>query len=92
MASGLCPHASVCGGGSGWRTWRPNRKHFMPRISMLVDAFLEATGAKVVEVDVACCWSDKGAFADVISHLDNLAQCLPPSAAPHTLCWSRHLG
>ena len=75
---------------------------FMPQISMLVDAFLEATGAKVVEVDVVSCWSelrqivlqqrDKGAFADVLSHLDNLAQCLPPSAAPHALCWSGHLG
>ena len=39
------------------RTWRPNRKHFKPQISMLVDAFLEATGTEVVKVDVACCWS-----------------------------------
>ena len=73
----------------------------MPQISMLVDAFLEATGADVVEADVAHCWSelpqtvpqqrDKGAFADVISHLDNLAQCLPMRKAwdelvcPHLL-------
>ena len=86
------------------RMWKPNRKCFMPQICMLLDAFLEATGAKVVEADVARCWSeppqtipwqrDEGAFADVISHLDNLAQCLPtrkawdelvclpPSAAP----------
>ena len=73
------------------RTWRPNGKHFMPQISMLVDAFLEATGAKVVEADVARCWSeppqtvlwqrDKGTFVDVISHLDNLAQYLPTRKA-----------
>ena len=66
-------------------------KHFMPQISMLVDAFLEATGAEVVEADVACCWSeppqtmlqqrDEGAFVDVISHLDNLAQHLPTRKA-----------
>ena len=66
------------------RMWKPNGKHFTPQISMLVDAFLEATGAKVVKADVACCWSeppqtipwqrDEGTFADVISHLDNLAQ------------------
>ena len=37
------------------RTWRPNGKCFTPQISMLVDTFLEATGAKVVKVDVANC-------------------------------------
>ena len=58
---------------------------------MLVDTFLEATGAKVVKADVACCWSrppqtipwqrDEGAFTDVISHPHNLAQCLPTRKA-----------
>ena len=69
------------------RTWRPNGKHFMSQISMLVNAFLEVTGAKVVEADVAHYWSklpptilqqrDEGTFADVISHFDNLGQCQP---------------
>ena len=81
---------------------------------MLVDAFLEITGAEVVEADGACCWSeppptipwqrDEGAFADVISHLDNPAKCwptrkawdelvcLPPSAVPCSPHQSRHLG
>ena len=63
----------------------------MPQISMLVYAFLEVTGAKVVKADVACCWSeppptvpwqrDEGTFADVISCLDNLAQHLPTRKA-----------
>ena len=96
------------------RMLRPNGKHFTPQTSMLVDAFLEVTGAEVVEGDVACCWSelpptvpwqrDEGAFASVISHLDNLAQCHPtrkawdelvcllPPVAPCSLCQSRHLG
>ena len=88
------------------RTWRPNGKHFTSEISILVDAFLEVTNMEVVEADVTCCWSeppqtilqrkDGGTFANVISHLDNLAQCLPmrkawdelvcppPSAVPRT--------
>ena len=96
------------------RMWRPNGKRFTPQISMLVDAFLEVDGAKVVKADVACCWSklpptvpwqrDEGTFANVTSHLDNLAQqqpmrkawdelvCLPPPAAPRSPCQSRHLG
>ena len=67
------------------RTWRPNGKCFTPQISMLMDTFLEVTNTEVVEVDIACCWSeppqtvpqqkDEGTFANVISHLDNLAQC-----------------
>ena len=96
------------------RTWRQNGRHFTPRISILIDAFLEVTNAEVMEADVMHCWSeplktiplqrDEGAFAHVISYLDNLAQCLPtrkawdelvcppPSAVPHTLCWNGHLG
>ena len=73
------------------RMWRPNGKHFMPQISMLVDAFLEVTSAVVVKADVAHCWSeppptipwqrDKGTFVNVISHLDNLAQHQPTRKA-----------
>ena len=44
------------GKATDWRTWRPNRKCFTPQISMLVYAFLEATGAEMVEADVAHCW------------------------------------
>ena len=96
------------------RTLRPNRKHFTPQICMLVDAFLEVTSAEVVKEDVAPCWSeplltilrqrDEGTFADVISQLDNLAQCQPmrkacdelvcppPPAAPCSPHCSGHLG
>ena len=96
------------------RTWKPNGRCFPPQISLLVDAFLEVTNAEVMEADVMCCWSeplktiplqkDRGAFAHVISYLDNLAQCLPtrkawdelvcqpPSAVPCTPCRSGHLG
>ena len=91
MAPGLCLHASVHGDAMDGRTWRPNRKCFMPQISMLVDTFLEATGTEVIEADVAHCWSelpqtipqqrDEGTFADVISHLDNLVQHLPTRRA-----------
>ena len=109
------PHAlQHVGEAADGRTWRPNGRHFTLQISLLVDAFLEVTNAEVMEADVACCWSeppktfplqrDKGAFAHVISYLDNLAQCLPTrkawdelvcppsSAVPHTPCWSGHLG
>ena len=97
-----------------FRAWGAANGRTTPQISMLVDAFLYVTDVKLVKADVACCWNelpqtiswqrDKGALADVISHLDNLAQCLLtrkawdelvcslPSAVPHTLCWSRHLG
>ena len=40
------------------RMWRPNRKHFTPQISMLVDTSLEAPGAKVVKADMDHCWSE----------------------------------
>ena len=80
----------------------------------VVDTFLEVTGTKVVKADVAHCWSelpttvlpqrDEGTFVEVISHLDNLAQCQPtrkawdelvfppPPVAPCSPCWSRHFG
>ena len=96
------------------RTWRPDGRCFTPQISLLVDTFLEVTNAEVMEADIVHCWSesqkttslqrDEGAFAHVISYLDNLAQCLPtrkawdelvcppPSAVPCIPCWSGHLG
>ena len=95
------------------RTWRPNGKCFTQQISILVDAFLEVTNMEAVEAGVACCWSeppqtvpqqDEVAFANVIFHLDNLAQCLPtrkawdelvclpPSAVPCMPHQSGHLG
>ena len=96
------------------RMWRPNRKRFTSQIFMLVDAFLEVTGAEVVKADVAHCWSEllptvlwqrnEGTLVDVISHLDNLAQCQPmrkawdelvcppPPAVSHSSCQSGYLG
>ena len=96
------------------RMWWPIRVHFTPQISLLVDVFIQETGAELVEADIASCWGqlleevlcqkDKGPFAELISHLDELAQCvptrkawdklifLPSPAEPCTPCQSRHLG
>ena len=73
------------------RTWRPNGRCFTLQISLLVDAFLEVTNAEVMEADVVRCWSelpktillqrDEGAFAHIISYLDNLVQHLPTRKA-----------
>ena len=69
------------------RTWRPNRRQFTPQISQLLDAFIDKTQVELVEAEVALCWNelpwevpcqrDEGTFAEVISHLDQLAKCLP---------------
>ena len=68
------------------RTWRPNGKQFTPQISQLVDAFIAETQVELVEAEVALCWNepwevlcqmDEGAFAEVISCLDQLAKGLP---------------
>ena len=96
------------------RTWRPNRVWFTPQISQLVNAFTDETRAELVEAEVVLCWNeqpwkvhhqrDEGIFVEVISHLDQLAKCLPtrqawdelvflpPPAEPHTPHWSGHLG
>ena len=65
------------------RTWCPNGVHFTPQISPLVDAFIEETGAELIELDFVSCWGqpleevllqkDDGPFADVISYLDEPA-------------------
>ena len=69
------------------RMWCPSGVHFTPQISLLVDAFIEKTGAELIELDIASCWGqlpeevlhqkDKGLLVDVISYLDELAQCIP---------------
>ena len=108
-------HALQCiGEVADGRTWRPNGKQFTPQIFQLVDTLIDETQAELVEAEVALCWNeppwevpcqrDEGAFAEMISHLDQLAKCLPtrqvwdelvflpPLAKPHTPCWSGHLG
>ena len=60
-------------------------------ISLLVDVFLEKTGAELVESDIASCWNElpdkvlhqkeEGPFSEVISHLDELSQHLPTMKA-----------
>ena len=96
------------------RIWKPNGVWFTLQISQLVDAFINKTQAELVEAEVALCWNelprevplqrDEGTFVEVISHLDQLAKCLPtrwawdelvfplPSAKPHTPYWSGYLG
>ena len=81
------------------RTWKPNGKQFSPQISQLVDTFTDETQAELVEAEVALCWNelpwkvlyqrDEGAFAEVISHLDQLAKWLPTRWAWVNWC-SRH--
>ena len=56
-----------------------------------MDAFIDETRAKLVEAVVALCWNEplqevlheryEGAFVEVISHLDQLARCLPTRQA-----------
>ena len=65
------------------RTWHPSGMHFTLQISLLVDAFIEETGAELIELDTTSCWGqppekvcqqkDDGPFADVISYLNELA-------------------
>ena len=60
---------------------------FTLQISSLVDAFVDETRAELEEAKVALCWNEplweiphqrhESAFAEVISHLDQLAKCLP---------------
>ena len=69
------------------RTWWPSGVCFTLQISLLVDVFIQETGAELVEADIASCWGqlleevpcqkDEGPFMEVISHLDELAQHMP---------------
>ena len=73
------------------RTWRPNRVRFTPQVSQLVNAFIDGTRLELVEAEVILCWNeppqkvpcqrDEGVFAEVISHLDQLAKSLPTRRA-----------
>ena len=38
------------------RTWHPSGMHFTWQISLLVDAFVEETGAELIELNIASCW------------------------------------
>ena len=74
-----------------WRTWCPSGVHFTPQISPLVNAFIEETGVELIELNIASCWGqpleevlrqkDQGPWADVISYMDELAQCVPMQKA-----------
>ena len=53
-----------------------------PHVSLLVDAFLEGTDVRLIEVDIVGCWNasegdvlwqcNTGCFAEVLSYLDEL--------------------
>ena len=72
------------------RTWHPSGMCFTPQISLLVDAFIEETGAELIELNIASCWGqlleevrqqkDDGPFVDVI-YLYGLARCVPTRKA-----------
>ena len=73
------------------RTWWPSGVHFTQQISLLVDVFIQETGAELVEADIVSCWGqpleevlcqkNEGPFMKVISHLDVLAWCVPARKA-----------
>ena len=73
------------------RMWWPSGVCFIPQISLLVDVFIQETGAELVEADIASCWGqpleevpsqkDEGPFTEVISCLDELAQHVPTRKA-----------
>ena len=60
---------------------------FTPQISLLVDVFVQETGAELVKADITSCYGqpleevpcqkDEGPFVEVISYLDELAWCMP---------------
>ena len=69
------------------RHWRPDGKGFATKVSLLVEAFISMTGAKVAEDCAVSCWNDppeyvphqrdEGTHTNVISYLDELATCQP---------------
>ena len=73
------------------RMWWPSGMDFTPQISLLVDVFIQETGAELVEADIASFWGqpleevpcqkDEGPFMEVISYLDELAQHVPTTKA-----------
>ena len=73
------------------RMWQPSGVCFTPQISLLVDVFIQETGAELIETDIASCWGqpleevlcqkDEGPFVEVISHLDELAWHVPTRKA-----------
>ena len=77
-------HALQCmGEATEVRTWHPMGMHFTPQVFLLVDAFIEETGAELTEFRITSWWSQlaaevllqkqDGSFADVIAYLDDLA-------------------
>ena len=38
------------------RTWCPSGVRFTPKISLLVNTFIEETGAELIELDITSCW------------------------------------
>ena len=69
------------------RMWCPMGMCFIPKIPLLVDAFIEETGVELIELSIASCWGQPamevllqkqdGPFADVIAFLDSLACSVP---------------
>ena len=65
----------------------PSGKRFSVKVSGLVDAFILATGAELVETDIASCWNLRegatpaqkrdASFGNVIMFLDEFTQRQP---------------
>ena len=79
------------------RHWRPEGEDFALKVSPLVEAFIGVTGVQDAENCTVCCWSkppgnilhqrDEGAYANIISYLDELAMCWPSRKAWDELVW-----
>ena len=102
------------GEASEGRCWRPEGEGFAPKVSLLVEAIISVTGTWDAENCTVSCWSeplgdvphqrDEGAYANVISYLDELATCHPlrkawdelvwppASSVPHMPCQIEHIG
>ena len=98
MLEGIHTHALQCTGEAvEGRWWRPECKGFAPKISPLVEAFIEVTGTHDAENCTVDCWSeppenvpcqrDEGTYTNVISYLHILAMCQPSRKAWDKLVW-----
>ena len=69
------------------RSWCSNGDNYTPQVSLLVDAFLEVTDARLIEADIIDCWNtcegdvpqqcDTGCFTEVVSYLAKLTTRTP---------------
>ena len=81
--------------------WHPIGMRFTLQVSLLVDAFIEETGAELTELGITSCWGQLatevllqkqgGPFTYVIAYLDGLVQCMLTQKAWDELVFSAPL-